>query len=276
MPAVEKRIDPEDGLSYTFKELSAYYKGKYKKKAIEAYWEESCQAKAKAKAKVKAKEKAKAKAKVKAKAKAEKALKPKDGQEVVDSLICADWIVPVDSDVIHKDHAVAVKDGKIVEVKDLECVVCLELCHECIGCHKCRQIMCKRHVQRFISDSCPMCRDTPFRFQENIDMQRLISQTRQAMGIPTPPLSPRDPQPVETNASERPSASGQSAEPPEPGQAPRAQAQDVPIRGAAELLTTRACGVRPFSRAENQSMELLLSDLRSSLASMIQTPGPLL
>ena len=35
-----KRIDPEDGQAYTWDEISAHYTGKYKKKAIEAYWEE--------------------------------------------------------------------------------------------------------------------------------------------------------------------------------------------------------------------------------------------
>ena len=34
----DKRIDPEDGLAYTWGEFSAYYTGKYKKKVIEAYW----------------------------------------------------------------------------------------------------------------------------------------------------------------------------------------------------------------------------------------------
>ncbi|CAJ1349297.1 unnamed protein product [Effrenium voratum] len=87
----ERRIDPEDGVAYTWEEFSAYYSGKYKKKAVEAYWEEcevkrgrtraSAKAKAKdeawgKKAEPKAAPKAKAKAKVKAKAKA------KDAKEV--------------------------------------------------------------------------------------------------------------------------------------------------------------------------------------------------
>mmetsp|Transcript_25656 Transcript_25656/g.55770 ORF Transcript_25656/g.55770 Transcript_25656/m.55770 type:complete len:749 (+) Transcript_25656:324-2570(+) len=38
----ERRVDPEDGQSYSFSELSAYYAGKYKKKAIEEYWESTC------------------------------------------------------------------------------------------------------------------------------------------------------------------------------------------------------------------------------------------
>lgn len=62
----ERRTDPEDGSAYTFDELSAYYKGKYKKAVIKAYWENECKPtkkgpKSKAKAKVKAKAKAKAK-----------------------------------------------------------------------------------------------------------------------------------------------------------------------------------------------------------------------
>lgn len=82
----EKRVDPEDGQSYTFTELSAYYAGKYKKKDIAVYWD-TCKpakgsAKAKAKGKAKAapepKTKAKAKAKVKAKAKSGSTL-PKKG-----------------------------------------------------------------------------------------------------------------------------------------------------------------------------------------------------
>jgi hypothetical protein len=71
MPA--KRIDPEDGVAYTYDELAAFYKGKYKKKVIDEYWETTCYTSKQAKPK--AKEKAKAKAKVKAKA---KAVKPKN------------------------------------------------------------------------------------------------------------------------------------------------------------------------------------------------------
>jgi len=72
----EKRIDPEDGQAYTWDELSEYYAGKYKKKALAAYWEECTvvkkkgKAKAKTKAEPKGKAKAEPKAKVKAKAKA--------------------------------------------------------------------------------------------------------------------------------------------------------------------------------------------------------------
>eukprot|EP00929_Paragymnodinium_shiwhaense_P044457 TRINITY_DN22809_c0_g2_i1.p1 TRINITY_DN22809_c0_g2~~TRINITY_DN22809_c0_g2_i1.p1 ORF type:complete len:642 (+),score=228.79 TRINITY_DN22809_c0_g2_i1:66-1991(+) len=81
---VEKRIDPEDGNLYTWEEVQAFWKGKYKKKEIAAYWEEcklpkkerkkASGAKAKAGSKgskspdrPEPKAKAKAKAKVKAK-----------------------------------------------------------------------------------------------------------------------------------------------------------------------------------------------------------------
>jgi hypothetical protein len=69
-----KKIDPEDGVAYTYDELAAFYKGKYKQKVIDEYWESTCYSgkAAKAKEKAKPKEKAKAKAKVKAKAKADK------------------------------------------------------------------------------------------------------------------------------------------------------------------------------------------------------------
>mmetsp|Transcript_48040 Transcript_48040/g.86887 ORF Transcript_48040/g.86887 Transcript_48040/m.86887 type:complete len:437 (-) Transcript_48040:154-1464(-) len=80
--APEKRIDPEDGSAYTFEELAVFYKGKYKKKAIEAYWEDckpvkAAKSKAKSKAKAKAEPKTKAKAKAKAKAEPEPKAKAK-------------------------------------------------------------------------------------------------------------------------------------------------------------------------------------------------------
>jgi hypothetical protein len=70
----EKRVDPEDGTAYTFDEISTFYKGKYKKSEVKAYWEDTCKpvkAKGKGKAKAEAEPKGKAKAKTKAKAKAE-------------------------------------------------------------------------------------------------------------------------------------------------------------------------------------------------------------
>jgi len=61
----EKRIDPSDGASYTFAEMSEFYHGTYKKAGIQSYWD-NCKEAAAPKAKAKAKEKAKAKAKAKA------------------------------------------------------------------------------------------------------------------------------------------------------------------------------------------------------------------
>lgn len=76
----EKRIDPEDGAAYTWEELRAFYKGKYKANEVAAYWETCKVAKGKGKGKGKdgkgkgkgkAAPEPKAKAKVKAKAKAQ-------------------------------------------------------------------------------------------------------------------------------------------------------------------------------------------------------------
>eukprot|EP00933_Yihiella_yeosuensis_P016856 TRINITY_DN1425_c0_g2_i2.p1 TRINITY_DN1425_c0_g2~~TRINITY_DN1425_c0_g2_i2.p1 ORF type:complete len:422 (-),score=156.78 TRINITY_DN1425_c0_g2_i2:310-1575(-) len=91
-PVAERRIDPEDGQAYTWEEMSAYYKGKFKKAAIAAYWEECKVKKGKKGAKAEPKEaktkgkkakeeskpapKVKAKAKAKVKAKAKKEPKP--------------------------------------------------------------------------------------------------------------------------------------------------------------------------------------------------------
>mmetsp|Transcript_69150 Transcript_69150/g.95825 ORF Transcript_69150/g.95825 Transcript_69150/m.95825 type:complete len:411 (-) Transcript_69150:359-1591(-) len=74
----ERRVDPDDGTAYTWEEFSEYYKGTYKKKALEAYWDECKVAKGKkGKAKAKAEAEPKAKAKTKAKAKAEPKAKAK-------------------------------------------------------------------------------------------------------------------------------------------------------------------------------------------------------
>mmetsp|Transcript_35819 Transcript_35819/g.65024 ORF Transcript_35819/g.65024 Transcript_35819/m.65024 type:complete len:337 (-) Transcript_35819:274-1284(-) len=43
----EKRIDPADGAAYTWDELSEFYKGKFKKKALEEYWQNECTVKKK-------------------------------------------------------------------------------------------------------------------------------------------------------------------------------------------------------------------------------------
>lgn len=92
----EKRIDPDDDIAYTFEDMAAYYKGKYKPKVIQAYWDE-CEPikkkrnrkgagqeepKAKAKAKATPKAKAEPKAKAKAKAAAKKETKPAGNYKV--------------------------------------------------------------------------------------------------------------------------------------------------------------------------------------------------
>lgn len=62
----EKRIDPIDGMAYTLEEMSDFFRGKYKKVAIKAYFENECTPVKGSKApnsKAKAKEKAKATAK---------------------------------------------------------------------------------------------------------------------------------------------------------------------------------------------------------------------
>lgn len=40
--AKAKKVDPADGLTYTFDELVEYYKGKYTKDTVKTYWEKEC------------------------------------------------------------------------------------------------------------------------------------------------------------------------------------------------------------------------------------------
>jgi len=79
-PKEEKKVDPSTGKACTFAELSAAYKGKYKKGEIKAYWEDECKA-TKGKAKAKAEPKAKAKAKAEPKAAKEEAGKVRTGKD---------------------------------------------------------------------------------------------------------------------------------------------------------------------------------------------------
>jgi len=72
----ERRIDPDDKAAYTWEELAAYYKGKYTKKEIEAYWE-ACTPVKKGEKKGEPEPKAKAKTQAKGKAKAEPKAKAK-------------------------------------------------------------------------------------------------------------------------------------------------------------------------------------------------------
>jgi hypothetical protein len=115
----EKRIDPTDSAAYTYDEYAAYYKGTYKKKAIDAFWEEMEPAKKgkkpKAKAKAEPEPKAKAKAKVKAKAKAKAAVKKK----IIKVIGVGDPIPAITIDCgfnpIEKvDMAERVKDKKVI------------------------------------------------------------------------------------------------------------------------------------------------------------------
>lgn len=83
--SVEKRIDPDDGVAYTWEEFSEYYKSqKIRAKKIAAWWDDcepvkskKAKGKAKAKADTEAEPKANAKAKAKMKAKVEEDPKPK-------------------------------------------------------------------------------------------------------------------------------------------------------------------------------------------------------
>jgi len=78
----EKRVDPATGEAVTLKELMAHYKGTYKKRELEDYWDGYCKApksknsKAKKTKEQKPEPKAKAKAAAKATAKAKPAAKP--------------------------------------------------------------------------------------------------------------------------------------------------------------------------------------------------------
>jgi acyl-CoA reductase-like NAD-dependent aldehyde dehydrogenase len=67
---VEKRIDPEDKMAYSYEEMAAFYKGKYKKAVIDEYWAECKPEKGKGKGKGKSTGKTNGKEKSKPKAKA--------------------------------------------------------------------------------------------------------------------------------------------------------------------------------------------------------------
>jgi len=77
----ERRADPEDGEAYTYDELAEFYKHKYKKKVIEAYWETCTPVKGKGKAKAKSNGSSAAEPKPKAKAKAKEKQRQDDESE---------------------------------------------------------------------------------------------------------------------------------------------------------------------------------------------------
>lgn len=75
----ESRVDPVDGLAYTFEEIEHHYEGKFKKAAIKAYWNEECLP---GKATAKAQPKSKAKSKLDSQAAIdERRVDPYDGGE---------------------------------------------------------------------------------------------------------------------------------------------------------------------------------------------------
>lgn len=80
-----------------------------------------------------------------------------------------------------------------MDEKLFECGICLELCQKCINCLKCNQIYCRKHVKDLPEDKCPSCRDAPFRYQENIALQRIIRDLRERAGLPEPPEPPPSP-----------------------------------------------------------------------------------
>merc|ERR1712224_870644 len=76
----EKRVDPADGQAYTYDELSAFYKGKFKKKGMDKYWENECTPVKGRKGKAKAKADPKGKAKAAPAAETEKRIDPAYGE----------------------------------------------------------------------------------------------------------------------------------------------------------------------------------------------------
>jgi len=88
---VERRIDPHDGLSYSFREISEFYKGTYKKQEVQAYWDHECQAApgvmARALAKAEAAPIASPRPKAKAEAKAEVSVKDNNRKAKADAKV---------------------------------------------------------------------------------------------------------------------------------------------------------------------------------------------
>eukprot|EP00928_Gymnodinium_smaydae_P045011 TRINITY_DN30048_c0_g1_i1.p1 TRINITY_DN30048_c0_g1~~TRINITY_DN30048_c0_g1_i1.p1 ORF type:complete len:208 (-),score=15.39 TRINITY_DN30048_c0_g1_i1:151-774(-) len=71
-----------------------------------------------------------------------------------------------------------------MDEKLFECSICLQTCKRCVNCSKCHHIMCKAHVRRLPRRACPICRDSPFRFEENVALQRIIDEFRTRIGAP--------------------------------------------------------------------------------------------
>lgn len=89
-----------------------------------------------------------------------------------------------------------------MDTKCFECAICFELCRQCTNCTKCNQILCLTHVAQICESGgnrCPMCRDEPFHFQENIALQRIIADLRERMGLVDP--EPEAPPPASAAAA---------------------------------------------------------------------------
>eukprot|EP00928_Gymnodinium_smaydae_P080624 TRINITY_DN6428_c0_g1_i2.p2 TRINITY_DN6428_c0_g1~~TRINITY_DN6428_c0_g1_i2.p2 ORF type:complete len:192 (-),score=31.72 TRINITY_DN6428_c0_g1_i2:480-1055(-) len=71
-----------------------------------------------------------------------------------------------------------------MDEKSFECSICLQMCNRVVNCSKCNQIFCKAHVRRLPRKACPVCRDTPARFEENVALQRIIDDYRARIGAP--------------------------------------------------------------------------------------------
>eukprot|EP00443_Scrippsiella_acuminata_P046015 CAMPEP_0115246952 /NCGR_PEP_ID=MMETSP0270-20121206/41296_1 /TAXON_ID=71861 /ORGANISM="Scrippsiella trochoidea, Strain CCMP3099" /LENGTH=328 /DNA_ID=CAMNT_0002662191 /DNA_START=30 /DNA_END=1015 /DNA_ORIENTATION=- len=158
-----------------------------------------------------------------------------------------------------------------MDAKMFECSVCLEVCRKCINCLQCNQILCKRHVKDLRDDRCPLCRDAPFRFQENVAMQRVIAELNRREGRLEEPSESEEeagevtnaPAPVVTNSARvtQPRAEergviigggrvtqGHHAA---VGVAPRAEERDV-IIGGGQMGHHAAVGIAP--RAEERGV----------------------
>jgi len=95
----EKRIDQEDRTAYTWEEMSAFYKGTYKKAEVAAYWD-SC--------KVAKPEKGKGKGKAKAKAKVGKAEAVKPSPEVISMVKVLNAATPKSRDLTNDEETASV------------------------------------------------------------------------------------------------------------------------------------------------------------------------
>lgn len=57
------------------------------------------------------------------------------------------------------------------------CPICIELCEDAIECMKCHKFFCREHLAGF-KNVCPACRATPFEYQTNIPINRIIEEMK--------------------------------------------------------------------------------------------------